>query len=113
MQFALGVAGLVALFLMILFMPETSQPGARGIDKLMLEDEDAGKSPKWRWVWLNPLESLWLLRSPNLLAVASLVLICSTICSEADRMFEVFGWDICTAFGLWRVPSKDNCASIN
>ncbi|KAG1819874.1 MFS general substrate transporter [Suillus subaureus] len=51
--------------------PETSHPGTLGIDKL--------KHRRWIHItWINPLRSLWLLRSPNLFAVmlaASLVLI--------------------------------------
>ncbi|KAG1721025.1 hypothetical protein EDB19DRAFT_1774591 [Suillus lakei] len=59
------------MLLVYLSFPETSHPGTLGIDKLM----------RRRWIhitWVNPLSSLWLLRSPNLFAVmltSALVLI--------------------------------------
>ncbi|KAK0453764.1 MFS general substrate transporter [Armillaria borealis] len=64
-QISLAVWGLLAFFAILLFFPETSHPGSRGIDKLR---ELEGKSPKrWVWVWLSPFASLSMLRSPNLL----------------------------------------------
>jgi len=48
-------------------MPDTSHPGARGVDK-----EFGGE---FKWVWLNPFKCLWYMRSPNLLAVVSQLLI--------------------------------------
>lgn len=64
-QYGLCVAGALAWTLTALFQPETSQPGARGVDKLIAVE---GKS---RWVWLNPFESVALLRSPNVLFIVS------------------------------------------
>jgi hypothetical protein len=52
------------MLLIYLSFPETSHPGTLGIDKLT----------RRRWIhitWVNPLSSLWLLRSPNLSAVVS------------------------------------------
>ncbi|KAG1899963.1 major facilitator superfamily domain-containing protein [Suillus fuscotomentosus] len=56
----------IGIFFSMLFIylsfPETSHPGTLGIDKL----------PSRRRIhikWINPLSSLWLLRSPNLFAV--------------------------------------------
>ncbi|TFK35473.1 major facilitator superfamily domain-containing protein [Crucibulum laeve] len=66
MQFALGGIGLGAFIFMSFFFPETSHPGARGVDKL-----EGYTHPTWRPVLLNPLSPLWLLRSPNLLAVSA------------------------------------------
>ncbi|KAK0190826.1 MFS general substrate transporter [Armillaria mellea] len=64
-QIALAVWGLLAFLAILLFFPETSHPGSRGIDKLR---ELEGESPRrWVWVWLNPFASLSMLRSPNLL----------------------------------------------
>ncbi|KIP04582.1 hypothetical protein PHLGIDRAFT_120572 [Phlebiopsis gigantea 11061_1 CR5-6] len=58
-QYGLAVAGVLSFLLTLIFQPETSQPGARGVDKLI---EKEGKA---RWVWLNPFSSIALLRSPN------------------------------------------------
>ncbi|CAL1703109.1 unnamed protein product [Somion occarium] len=65
MQAILFAFGFVMLLVTLFFLPETSHPGARGIDKLI----EAGGKP--RWVWLNPLECLALLRSPNIVLLAS------------------------------------------
>ena len=73
-QYGLFWAGFVSLVLTYLFQPETSQPGARGVDKLV---EKEGKA---RWVWLNPIESIVLLRSPNVLLV-----VCSNFQRYLDR----------------------------
>jgi hypothetical protein len=63
MQAFLGVFGLVQIGFIYFFFPETSQPGARGIDKLKLEDRPA------KFIFINPLRPLGLLRSPNLLLI--------------------------------------------
>jgi len=63
MQYALFLSGILALALVFLLLPETSHPGTRGIDK----EHASGRYP--RWVWLNPLSGLALLRSPNLMVV--------------------------------------------
>ncbi|GLB35683.1 putative sugar (and other) transporter [Lyophyllum shimeji] len=62
MQAALGAAGCLLFICMLLFFPETSHPGMRGMDKV-----STGSS---RFVFVNPLKPLALLRSPNLFAVA-------------------------------------------
>ena len=60
MQALLGACGLLEFVLMYCLFPETSQPGARGIDKLALEE-------RAKFMFINPLRPLALLRSPNLL----------------------------------------------
>ncbi|KAF8951951.1 major facilitator superfamily domain-containing protein [Flammula alnicola] len=67
MQGTLGALGLIAFCVMYFFFPETSQPGARGIDKLRSEE-----GPKWkeRFIFINPLRPMLLLRSPNLLLIS-------------------------------------------
>jgi len=60
MQTALGLAGCVTFVFMFFFFPEPSHPGTRGIDKL---------SRRSSLVFVNPLRSLWLLRSPTLTTV--------------------------------------------
>ena len=65
MQAVLGITGFMIFVSILLFLPETSHPGARGIDKLRL----TGAEPSM--VFINPFKSLLLLRSPNLFAVVS------------------------------------------
>lgn len=64
-QFGLSGFAVFCWILTFLLQPETSQPGARGIDKARAEGRKVG------WVWLNPLKSLGLLRSPNVLFLVS------------------------------------------
>lgn len=66
MQGSIGIVGLIALISMCLFFPETSQPGARGIDRVKKEEGDRWRK---RFILINPLRPLLLLRSPNLLLV--------------------------------------------
>ena len=55
MQAFLSCFGFVLLLTTYFTLPETSHPGARGVDKLI---EAEGRS---KWVWLNPFKSLKLL----------------------------------------------------
>ncbi|CAA7262068.1 unnamed protein product [Cyclocybe aegerita] len=64
MQLGLGVVSLVMFFCILLFFPETYHPGERGVEKA-----GSASLPSWRPILINPLQPLWLLRSPNLLAV--------------------------------------------
>ena len=68
MQQFLGLVGFLVFFIIIFFLPETSHPNKRGVDNL-----DRSRLPKWRPVILNPLQPLWLLRSPNLFAVVRIL----------------------------------------
>jgi hypothetical protein len=64
LHYSIGAWGLLEMLFIYLSFPETSHPGTLGIDKL----------PSRRRIhikWINPLNSLWLLRSPNLFAVVS------------------------------------------
>lgn len=65
MQYVLFISAVLTYIPIVLSLPETSHPGARGIDKIA-EDE------KSNFVFLNPLGCYWLLRSPNLFAVVRL-----------------------------------------
>ena len=74
MQNALCVCGLIAFALVYVFLPETSHPGARGLERARKRAEAEGPAASAlagakRWYWLNPFKSLMLLRSPNLLAI--------------------------------------------
>lgn len=68
MQALIGVFGIVKLLFIYFLFPETSHPGARGVDKLMLENRPV------KFIFINPLRPLALLRSPNLLLIVRLVL---------------------------------------
>ena len=74
MHYSLFVTGLAAFLLILFFLPETSHPGARGVDKA-LEGLDDCHTERRRstFVFLNPLSSLALLRSPNLMAMVSVL----------------------------------------
>ncbi|KAJ7678887.1 MFS general substrate transporter [Mycena polygramma] len=65
MQYILGISGAIGFILILILLPETSHPGARGVDKLMRET--------------NGAKNLWLLRSPNLLAVSTVGLPFSSV----------------------------------
>lgn len=67
MQLSLGVIGLLVFLFVFLVFPEICHPGERGVDKV-----DPSSLPTWRPILINPLKSLWLLRSPVLLAVVGL-----------------------------------------
>ena len=62
----LGFLGLVAFTTIYFLFPETSQPGARGIDKMKAEH---GTHSSRSFVFINPLQSLLLLRSPTMLLI--------------------------------------------
>ncbi|KAH7913869.1 MFS general substrate transporter [Hygrophoropsis aurantiaca] len=70
MQFILCFASIVTLILSSILLPETSHPGTRGMDQ--------PSASKRRFVFINPLRSLYLLRSPAMMlvcVVASLTLL--------------------------------------
>ncbi|KIJ26233.1 hypothetical protein M422DRAFT_272720 [Sphaerobolus stellatus SS14] len=62
--------GIATLNFVIMFLPETCHPGSRGVDKLREGAELAGRTYRPKWVWLNPFQSLKLLRGPNVSFVA-------------------------------------------
>lgn len=70
MQCVVGVFGLVVFGIMWFYLPETSHPGARGIDKLRRRAE-SGARTRWTNYVVNPLAPLGLLRAPNVLVVVS------------------------------------------
>ncbi|KAJ7244204.1 MFS general substrate transporter [Mycena haematopus] len=68
-QFGLFFVGLLVFLGMLALLPETSHPGTLGMDKPEESESTHNSGRKFKWVWLNPLSCLWLLRSPNLLFV--------------------------------------------
>ncbi|KAG2744396.1 MFS general substrate transporter [Suillus brevipes Sb2] len=74
LHYSIGAWGFLDMLLIYFSLPETSHPGTLGIDKLPLRTR--------RWInipWINPLNSLWLLCSPNLFAVTVI------------KMYQLFG----------------------
>ncbi|KAJ7131864.1 MFS general substrate transporter, partial [Mycena crocata] len=61
LQFGLFVFGGLLTLGMLFYLPETSHPGTTGLEKRWKPSR-----PPFRWVWLNPFECLYFLRSPNL-----------------------------------------------
>ena len=82
----LGVIVALVLLSVGVFLPETSHPGTRGVDKLSdcHDQSNLERSRGRRWlklkmpVILNPFSSLLMLRSPNVLVVVSLNLTFAT-----------------------------------
>ncbi|KAF8577031.1 MFS general substrate transporter [Ramaria rubella] len=72
MQLLIFSMGLVGFISVATFLPETSHPGCRGIDKYFTPDVIGvpAKKRAWKWVWLSPFQSLTLLRGPVILLVS-------------------------------------------
>lgn len=66
MQMGIAVAAMLVFLIMYLYLPETSQPNARGIDKL--NEGLPIHEQKWKFTLLNPFANLALLRSPVVLS---------------------------------------------
>ena len=64
MQYILAAAGAAGFICMFFLFSETCHPGTRGIDRHREQ-----VNPRARIIFVNPVRSLALLRSPNLLAV--------------------------------------------
>jgi predicted MFS family arabinose efflux permease len=77
MQLVLFASALLAFLCMYLYLPETSQTIARDADKIDKQTDIPVGQASRRFVILNPLKDLELLRSPNLLAVVCLLLFLS------------------------------------
>lgn len=68
LQLALGICGAALFVAILLLLPETSWPRARGIDKL----SEAGEPVDARFNWLrNPFSHISIFRSPNVVAAVS------------------------------------------
>jgi len=59
MQLSLGVMGGIIFVFVILFLPETGHLGS------------TPRQGRCKFLTVNPLKPLWLMRSPNLLAIVS------------------------------------------
>jgi hypothetical protein len=64
----LGLLGLIVFTTIYFFFPETMQPGATGIDKMKAANGiDSSSTPSFTFI--NPFNSMWLLRSPAMLII--------------------------------------------
>jgi MFS family permease len=77
MQYALGICGVIAFAAVAAFLPETAHPMTRGVDKLP-QFLNGFEQQRHKLIGVNPLASLWLLRSPNLLAVVGVTVAAGT-----------------------------------
>ncbi|TRM67197.1 major facilitator superfamily domain-containing protein [Schizophyllum amplum] len=66
MQEAIGVAAFVAFVIMYFSLVETKHPNTKGIEKARLKAQEEGRKPP-RFVFLNPIGPMALLRSPVML----------------------------------------------
>ena len=70
LHYSIAAGGFLEMYLVYFSFPETSHPGTMGIEKV-------ARSKRFHIPWINPLNSLWLLRSPNLFATVSALLLCT------------------------------------
>ncbi|GJJ11728.1 hypothetical protein Clacol_005966 [Clathrus columnatus] len=131
MQLCLAVMGLGIATVVYVYLPETSHPGARGMDKLLAQERaksiengtnDEGEesenktSSSWRWVWLSPFSTLTLLKSPVILILASsfhivlssafaLMTYYFLVIPLAFTLGEAYGLNTPAAIGLCFLPS--------
>ncbi|RXW15013.1 hypothetical protein EST38_g10836 [Candolleomyces aberdarensis] len=73
MQLILAIAVLLVFISVLLILPETSHPGTRGVDKREVPVSSRNSLKLTMPVILNPFKPLLLLRSPNVLIVATAV----------------------------------------
>ena len=64
MHVILGLLVLIIFTTIYFFFTETIQPGAKGIDKMKAANGIGSSTP---FIFINPLKTLCLLRSPSLL----------------------------------------------
>ncbi|KAG2108054.1 major facilitator superfamily domain-containing protein [Suillus discolor] len=78
LHYSIAAWGSLEMLFIYLSFPETSHPGTLGIDKL--SSRGSIHIP-----WINPLSSLWLLRSPNV----SAVMLVSTLITNTNYVLLV------------------------
>ena len=100
MQGILGLLGLIAFITVYFFLPETSQPGARGIDKMRAANEiDSSKS----FIFINPLRSLSLFRSPIMLSIVSSWVLSSNKSVTRSTEYHINCYiDVLVWWGSWK-----------
>ena len=96
------------VFLSVLFfLPETSHPGTRGIDKLS-DNSDRPRDRNWLKlnipVILNPFSPLLMLRSPIVLIAVSLILVFATfMLIESDLEAMIAFLILAVEYGVSRI----------
>lgn len=81
MQMSMFVTAILAFAVIYMCLPETSQPNARGIDKL--NEGLPIEEQRWRFTLLNPFANLVLLRSPVVLST-----VCATLIETCEMKAE-------------------------
>jgi MFS family permease len=76
MQLCIALMGLIVFIMVVLLLPETSHPGARGIEKFPLAESLEIRSVhsnkrSCRFLPLNPFRTLCLLKSPIVVLVVN------------------------------------------
>ncbi|KZV62760.1 MFS general substrate transporter [Peniophora sp. CONT] len=95
MQMSMFVTAILAFAVIYMCLPETSQPNARGIDKL--NEGLPIEEQRWRFTFLNPFANLVLLRSP---VVLSTCLIATSILMTDFLILNPLSYTIGEAYGI-------------
>jgi hypothetical protein len=85
-----------------LFLPETSHSHSGGISEL---------TTPFNFVWINPFSSIWLLRSPNIMAVVCLHF--SSDCTLHKALFSDTSKYVCDDYRIWYVEKVDVVSQSN
>jgi len=101
MHYSLAAWGLIEMVLIYLYLPETSHKySARSREH----------TTPFNFVWINPFSGLWLLRSPNIMAV-----VCCFSSHYALPQFMSLdaGKYISDGYGVWYVENVNNMSQTN
>jgi hypothetical protein len=90
------------MVLIYLFLPETSHSRSGGIPQL---------TTPFNFVWINPFNSIWLLRSPNIMAVVCFRF--SSDCTLPKALLSDTSKYVCDGDGIWYVESMDVISQSN
>lgn len=85
-----------------LFLPETSHSHSGGIRQL---------TTPFNFVWINPFSSIWLLRSPNIMAVVCFCF--SSDLAPHNALFSDTSKYICDGYGIWYIENIDVISQSN
>jgi hypothetical protein len=98
LQWSIGLWGFLEMVFIYLFLPETSHSHSGSIRQL---------TTPFNFVWINPFSSIWLLRSPNIMAV-----VCFR-CAMPKVLFSGTSKYICDGYGIWYVENMNIISQSN